>query len=189
MSKHMPILTKITGLYASFRRRRLAGSWSSDVKIFLKTHEDLYTLAGLELALLHLSKIEVQEFSLTQRKRSFIKTYSPTIDLLLSQSNVARSLITAGESIGPKFFDGNLSEPQSRRFEDFFSTSQGHAVELVPVADSVVSRTQMLIQCLQDLEVENRDLYAYYLRKLRRLVIDLFHTLAALIETSHRPPV
>lgn len=189
MSNHMPILTKITGLYASYRQRRLAAAWTTDVKIFLKTHQDLYTLAGLDLALLHLSRLQVKELSLAERKRLVLTTHVPTVDLLLSQANVARSLITANEGISPKFYEGNANEPVPKRFEDYFATIQGHAVELVPVTDSVVARTQMLIQCLQELEVDDQDRYAYYLRKLRRLVMDLFHTLQALIETSHRPPV
>ena len=189
MSNHMPILTKITGLYASFRRRRLAANWTSDVKIFLKSHDDLYNLAGLELALLHLSKLRVRELSLAERKRATIETYSPTVDLLLSQVNIARSLVTANETVSARFYDGSLGDRTLKRFDDYFATVEGHAVELVPVTDSVVARAQMLIQCLQALEVENRDLYAYYLRKLRRLVVDLFHTLQALIETNHRPPV
>ncbi len=189
MSIHMPILTKIAGLYASFRRRRRAANWASDVKIFLKSHEDPYNLAGLELALLHLNRTAPQELTVQQRKHLTVYTFAPTIEAVLNQLVLARSLVTSREDIYPGFFEPSLPEQHLRRFDDFFTTAQGHVVEIVPLVESLTGRTRQLIDHLQELEVNDPIHYAYYLRKLRRLTADLFHTLQAMLETSFQPTV
>lgn len=189
MPTHMSILTKITGLYESFRRRRCTANWASDVKIFLKDHEDPYNLAGLELVLLHLSKARVQELSVQQRKHLSIYTFAPNVETVLDQLVYARLHVTSREGIVPGFFDRSEPEQRLRRFDDFFTTTQGHVVEIIPLVESLTGLTQQLIDRLQELEANDTIHHAYYLRKLRRLTSDLFHTLQAMLETSFQPSV
>lgn len=179
----MPILAKISGLYASFLRRQRIKNWESDLTVFLKRHEDPYNFEGIELALLHLRKVSPKKLTLQERKRMLVVTHLPTIEHLLQKITYARAHLTAGEGIPDTFFRG-YERQVAHRFDDFYSTQAGHTVDFVGVNDSLKDWIETLISHLRELETDNPERFHYYMRKLRKLWADVFHVLQANLETS-----
>lgn len=179
----MPILAKIAGLYASFLKKRRAKNWASDLRVFLKHHEDPYNFEGIELALLHLQKVRPKKLTLQERKRMQVVTYLSTIELVLNKINFARAHITAGEGIPDSFFRG-YEQQIVRRFDDFYTTQTGHTVDIVGVNDSLRNWIATLMGHMRELETDNPERFHYYMRKLRKLWADVFHALQANLETS-----
>lgn len=169
---------------SDYLRRRARRAWEDDLRVFLKTQEDPYNLEGLELALLHLERRKVLELSVAQRKQLRLTTCTPTVEELMGQVQYAKALIAAGESVTPALYGGRELNVMERSVDDFFTTHAGYVIRPEAIAESLTERTRQLIGVLQTLEADSKSSYPYYMRKMKRLFADLFHTLQSLLEIS-----
>jgi len=178
----MSILTFFQGLYARHRRRSYERNWDSDFKILLKTHEEPFNFAGLELAMLHLSKVPIVEPTAAQRRTMMLATATPTIEHLLALLAQARLYVGERDSMPKNFLPSEGL--RQRRFDDYFVSEDGHVVSIAAIRPSLEGRINQLIALLRELEVEEDATYSYYNRKLRVLYMDAFYVLQAIHETS-----
>lgn len=169
----------------NFLKRRARRNWESDIRVFLKTHEDPYNLAGLELALLHLGRRTVPELSVHQRKQITLTVSVSSVEALMQQIQLSKALIAAGEALTPSFYGKGEPPVVERTVDDFFTTERGHVVRPELIVDSLTERTRQLIELLQQLEAESKTIYPYYMRKMKKLFADLFHTLQAMLESTY----
>lgn len=177
----MSILTFFQGLYARHRRRSYERKWDSDFKILLKTHPEPFCIEGLELAMLHLSKVPIAEPAASKRRTLTLATATNTVEHLLFLLSQARLYVGQQDSMPQKFFPEALRQ---RRFDDYFVSEEGHVVSIEAIRPSLEGRINQLIAVLRELEAEQDSAYAYYNRKLRPLYTDAFYVLQAIHETS-----
>lgn len=179
----MSLLTYIRGVYARFKAARARRAWENDWRVFNKQHADPFNLEGLELALLHLSKVQVPRLSVTQRRTMQVYSAVPTIDELLSLLQTVRSIVLAGDTMPEKIFPSE-DKLQHRRADDYFTSADGHTVSIEMMPASLDGRITQLISALRQLEADGETHYSYYDRKLRPLYRDTYYVLLALHQTS-----
>lgn len=180
----MSILTYLTRLYAGFRKRSYERNWDHDFKIHLKTHEEPFDFAGLELALLHLKKVSVIEPSAQLRRTLTLHVATPTVEHLLSLLALARIYVGQRDSMPQDFLSSEDVRP--RTYDDYFISKEGHIVSIEKIRSSIEGRLTQLIAMMRLLETEQDITYAYFSRKLRPLFSDTFYVLQAIHETSFR---
>jgi hypothetical protein len=180
----MSILTFFLGLYARRRRRSYERNWDNDFKVLLKTHEDPYCLEGLELAMLHLSKVQIVEPTAQSRRTLTLPTATSTVEHLLSLLATSRLYVGERNSVPQNFLP--KEGLRQRRFDDYFISAEGHVVSIEKIRASLEGRVTQLIEVLRELEGTEESEFAYYQRKLRPLYTDVFFVLQAIHETSFR---
>lgn len=181
----MSLLTYFRGVYARYKAKRALSAWESDWIVFLKTKPDPYCLEGIELALLHLSKVTVPHLSVQQRRTMKVYSAVATVDDLLSLLVTIRMIVLAGDSMPEKLLPSENSQTH-RRVDDFFTSTGGHIVSIEKIRVSLEGRIDQLISALRQLEADGDSHYQYYDRKLRPLYRDLYYVLLALHQTSCR---
>ncbi len=179
----MSLLTYIFGVYARFKADRASRAWENDWTVFLKTHPDPYSLDGLELALLHCSRVTIPELSISQRRTQKAYTATATVEDLLSLLGTIRMIVLAGDSMPEKLLPKD-SDQKHRRVDDYFISLEGHIVSTAKILPSLEGRIEQLTTALRQLEVDDENRYRYYDRKLRPLYRDVYYVLMALHQAS-----
>lgn len=180
----MSILTMLRRVYAGFWKKRYEKNWDQDFKVLLKKHEDPFNLEGLELALLHLSKVPIKEPPATLRRRLTLYAGTASVEHLLATLAQARLYVGQRDSMPQNFLPS--SEVRQIAFDDYFVSVEGHAVSIEKIRPSVEGRVLQLIAIMRELEVDEETQYGYYSRKFRPLYRDAFYVLQAIHETSFR---
>lgn len=178
----MSILTFFQRLYAGYRRSRYERNWDTDFKILLKSQPDPFCFEGLELAMLHLTKVPIVEPTAKKRRTMLLATSTQTVEQLLRLLAQARLYVGERYSVPQNFLPSE--ELRQRRFDDYFVSEEGHVVSIEAIRPSLEGRINQLIAAIRELEGEEGTPYAYYNRKLRPLYVDAFYALQAIHETS-----